>query len=96
MNQTQSEEHRDEKIQQHQNVENRSINTINNLLVECCQKQQDKFTQIKRPRISSNSNKSFQRWIRNTNLIAGHSMLYDMEERRISKKNRIVKVKSLD
>ena len=53
-NQTQSEEHRNEEIQQHRDVKSRSINTIENQLIEFRQKQQKEFTQIKKPHISPN------------------------------------------
>ena len=46
LNQTQSEGHRNEEIQQHQDIENRSINKIDNQPIEFRQKQQGKFTQI--------------------------------------------------
>ena len=47
LNKTQSEEHRNEETQQHQDIENRSINTIQNHLNEFHQKRQENFTQIK-------------------------------------------------
>ena len=47
LNKTQSEEHRNEETQQHQDIENRSINTIQNHLNEFHQKQQENFTKIK-------------------------------------------------
>ena len=46
LNQTQSEGHRNEETQQHQDIENRSINKIDNQPIEFRQKQQGKFTQI--------------------------------------------------
>ena len=48
LNQTQSEQHRNLEIRQYQDIENRSINTIENQLIELRQKQQEKFTQIKK------------------------------------------------
>ena len=56
LNQMQRKEHRNAKIQQYRDIENRSINTIENQLTEFRQKQQDKFTKIKKPHISTNSN----------------------------------------
>ena len=47
LNKTQSEEHRNEETQQHQDIENRSINTIQNHLNEFHQKRLKNFTQIK-------------------------------------------------
>ena len=95
LNQTQSEEHRDEELQQHQVIENRSVITIENELTEFRKKQQEKFTKIKRPHVSPKSNENFHKWDRSTTLIVGDSMLSDIEERRISKRNRKVKVQNL-
>ena len=46
LNQTQSEEHRKEELQQHQVIENKSIITIENQLTEFRKKQQEKFIKI--------------------------------------------------
>ena len=46
LNQAQSEEHRNEELQQHQVKENRLIITIENQLIEFRKKQQEKFTKI--------------------------------------------------
>ena len=94
LNQTQSKGLRNEETQQHWDIENRSINTIENQLIEFRQKQQEKFTQIKKPHISPNSNENLQKWSSNTTLIVGHSMLPGTEERGISKRDRKVKVKN--
>ena len=93
-NQTQSEEHRNEELQKHPDIENRSIITIENQLTEFRKKHQEKFTQIKKPHILPNSNEKLQKWDRNTTLIVGDSMLSGIEERRIAKRNRKVKVKN--
>ena len=45
LNQTQSEEHRNEELQQHQVVENRSIITIENKLTEFLEKEQERSLQ---------------------------------------------------
>ena len=87
----QSEGLRSEEIHQDWDTENRSIDTIENQLTEFHQKQQEKFTQIKKTHISPNSNKKLQKWSRNTSLIVGDSMLSDIEERRISKRDRKLK-----
>ena len=50
-----------------------------NQLIELCKKQQDKFSQIKKPHISPNTNKNFKKWCRNVTLSAGYSMLCDIE-----------------
>ena len=47
LNQTQSEGHRNEETQQHRDMENRSINTIETQLNKFRQKRQENFTQIK-------------------------------------------------
>ena len=52
LNQTQSEEHRKEELQQHQVIENKSIITIENQLTEFRKKQQEKFIKIKNPHVS--------------------------------------------
>ena len=62
---------------------NKSINTIENQLIEFRHKQQEKFTQIKKPHVSPSSSENLQKWSRNTTLIVGDSMLYDTEERRV-------------
>ena len=49
MNQIQGEKYLDGEIQHHQDEENRSINAIENELVEFCQKQQKMVTQVKNP-----------------------------------------------
>ena len=48
LNQTQNEEHRNEELQQHQVIQNRSIITIENQLTEFRKKQQQKFIKIKK------------------------------------------------
>ena len=68
MNQTQSEEHQNEELQQHQVIENRSIITIENQLTEFCKKQQEKFTKIKKPHASLKLNENLHKWDRNTTL----------------------------
>ena len=85
LNQTQNEEHRNEELQQHQVIQNRSIITIENQLTEFRKKQQEKFTKIKKPHVSPKSNENLYKWDRNTTLIVGDSMLSGIEERRISK-----------
>ena len=94
MNQTQSEEHQNEEIQWHQVKENRSVITTENQLTEFRKKQQEKFTKIKKPHGSPKSNENLHKWDRNTTLIFSDSMLSGTEERRISKRDRKVKVKS--
>ena len=94
LNQTQSEGLWNVKTQQYRDVENTSINTIENQLIEFRQKEQAEFTQIKKPHISPNSNENLQKWSRNTTLIVGDSMLSGIKERRISKRDRKVKVKN--
>ena len=47
LNQTQGEEHRDEKLQRHQVIENRSIITIKNQLTEFRKKQQRSLQKLK-------------------------------------------------
>ena len=49
MNQIQGEKYLDGEIQHHQDEENRSINAIENQLVEFCQKQPKMVTQVKNP-----------------------------------------------
>ena len=66
---------------------------IENQLIEFHQKQQEKFAQIKKPLIFPNSYKNLQKWSTNTALVVGDSMLPDIEERRILKSGKIVKVK---
>ena len=51
LSQTQSKRLRNEETQQHRDIENRSIITIRNQLIEFCQKQQEKFKQKKPPHI---------------------------------------------
>ena len=92
LNQTQSEGLWNVKTQQYRDVENRSINTIENQLIEFRQKEQ--FTQIKKPHISPNSNENLQKWSRNTTLIVGDSMLSGIKERRTSKRDRRLKLKT--
>ena len=94
LNQTQSKKHWNEELQQHQVIENRSIITIENQLTEFRKKQQEKFTKIKKLHVSPKSNENLHKWDRNTTLIVGDSMLSGIEERRISKKDRKVKVKN--
>ena len=97
LNQTLSEEHRNEELQRHQVIENRSIITIENQLTEFRKKQQEKFTKIRKPHASPKSNENFYKCDRNITLIVGDSMLSGIEERRISKgiESRKVKVKNL-
>ena len=54
LNQTQSEGLWNGETQQHRDIKNRSVNTIENQFIEFCQKQQEKLTQIKKPHISPN------------------------------------------
>ena len=49
MGQNQSEGLRNEETQKHQDIENKSIITIENQLVEFRQKQQEKFKELKNP-----------------------------------------------
>ena len=93
LNQMQNEGHRNVEIQRYRDIENRSINTIGNQLLEFRQKQHEKFTEIKKPHISPNPNENFQKWGRSTTLI-GDLVLSGIEERRISKRNIKVKVKN--
>ena len=67
---------------------------IENQLIEFRQKQQEKLTQIKKIHISPNSNENLQKWSRNTTLIVSNLMLSGIEEKRISKRDRNVKVKN--
>ena len=95
LNQTQSEEHRDTELQWHQVIENRSIITIENQLTKFRKKQQEKFTKIYKPHVSPKSNENLHRWDRNTTLIVSDdSMLSGIEERRISKRDRKIKLKN--
>ena len=59
-NQTQSKEHWDEEIQQHLDVEKKSINTIKNQLIEFYQKQPEQFSQIKNHLYHLNLIKTFK------------------------------------
>ena len=59
--QTQSEGFRNEETQKDLDIENRSIITIENQLIEFHQKQQEKFKQIKKPHISPNLNENLQK-----------------------------------
>ena len=92
-NQTQSKEHQNEELQRNQVIENKSIITIENQLTEFRKKQQEKFTKIKKPHVSPKSNENLHKWDRNTTLIVGDSELFGIE-RRISKRDRKVKVKN--
>ena len=94
VSQTQSKGLRNEETQQHWDIENRSIITIKNQQIQLRQKQQEKFKQIKKPHIAPNSNENLQKWSRNTTLIVGDSMLSGTDQRRISKRDRKVKVKN--
>ena len=94
LSQTPREGLRNEERQKHRDIENRSIITIENQLIEFRQKQQEKSKQIKKTHISPNSNENLQKWSRNTTLIVGDSRLPGIDERRISKKDRKVKVKN--
>ena len=92
MNQLQRENIWYKKMQHYQDEEGRSIKTIENQLVEFCQECQEKFTHIKNPCIASISRENLGNWSGITTLIVGDSMLSDIEERRISKWDRKVKV----
>ena len=94
LSQTQSEGFQNEEKQQHRDIENRSTITIENQLIEFRQKQQEKFKQINKHHISLNSNENLQKWSRNATLIVGDSMLSGIDERKISKKDRKVKLKN--
>ena len=94
LSQNQSERLRNEEIQQHRDIQNKSIITIENQLIEFRQKQQEKFNELKNPHRSPNSNEILQIWSRNTTLIVGDSMLFGIDERRISKRDRKVKAKN--
>ena len=94
LNQTQSEEHRKEELQRHQVIENRSIITIENQLSEFRKKQEEKFTKLKRPHASPKSNENIHKWDRNTTLIVDDSILSGIEERRISNRDKKIKVKN--
>ena len=61
LNHTQSEEHRNEELQRHQVIENRSIITIENQLTEFRKKRQKKFTKIKKPYVSLKSNENLHK-----------------------------------
>ena len=87
------EKYWDEEMQHYKDEENRSINTIENQLVEFCQQHQEKFTQLKNACIAPNSNENLENWGRIITLIVGDSMPPDNEERRISKTDRKFKVK---
>ena len=93
--QNQSEGLRNEETQQHWDIENRSIITIENQLIEFCQKQQEKFKELKTSHISPNSNEKLQKWSSNTTLIIADSILSGIDERRISNRDRNVKVKKI-
>ena len=67
---TQSERLRNEETQQHRDIENRSTNMIENQFL----KQQEKFTQIEKPHISTNSNENLPKWSRNITLTVGDSI----------------------
>ena len=62
-------------------------------LIEFRWKHQDKFTQIKEPHISPNSNENLKKSSRNTTPIAGDSILFGIEESRIWERDRKVKNK---
>ena len=79
-------------MKKHINIGTYKTDANENNLIGFRQKQQVKFTQIKRIHISPNSNENFQKWSRNTILIVGDSMLSEIEERRISKRVRKIKV----
>ena len=85
MNETQSLEHRDEELQRHQVIENRSIITIENQLTEFRKKQQEKFTKIKKSHVSPKSNENLHKWDRNTTLIVGDSMLSGLKKEKFQK-----------
>ena len=88
LNQTQCKEYQDEEIQKHEDTENKSLNTTEKQLTEICQKQENKFIEIKNPHISSNPKKNLQKWSTNTSLIVGNSMLPGIVERRILKRSK--------
>ena len=94
LSQTQSEGLRNKEIQKHRDIESRSTITIEDQLIEFRQKQQEKFKQIKKPHISPNLNENLQKWSGNTTLIVGDSFLSGIDERRIAKRDKKVKVKN--
>ena len=55
---------------------------------------QEKFKKIKTPHVSPKWNKNLHKWDRNTTLIVGDSLFSGTEERRISKRDREVKIKN--
>ena len=52
-----------------------------------CQEHQEKFILLKNPYIARNSNKNYENWSRITTPIVSDSMLHDIEERRILKRD---------
>ena len=66
---------------------------VENQLTDFRKKQLEKFTKIKKPHVSPKSNENLHKWDRNTTLIVGDSELFGIE-RRISKRDRKVKVKN--
>ena len=63
-------------------------------LLNFVKEQQGRFVQIKNPHVSPNSNENLKNWSRNTTLIVGDSMLPDIEERKILKRELKIKVKN--
>ena len=94
LSQTQSEGLQNEETQQHHDIENRSIITIESQLIEFRQKQQEKFKQIKKPHISPNSNENLHTWSRNITVIVDDSMLSGIDEKTFSKTDRKITVKN--
>ena len=88
ISQTQSEGLRNEETQEHR-IQKTSIITIENQLIEFREKQEEKFKQIEKPHKAPNSNENLQKWSRNSTL-----MLPGIDEKRISKRDRKVKVKN--
>ena len=85
LNQTQSEENRNEELQQQLLIESKSIITIEDRLTEFRKKQEEKFTKIKEPRVSPNSIENLHKWDRNTTLIVGDSMLPGLKKEKFQK-----------
>ena len=89
MNEMQSQKYQNKEISKkhYQDEENRSINTNENQLIEFSQEHQEKFTQVKNSCIAPNSSENLGNWSRTTTLMLGDSMLPDIAERRISKRD---------
>ena len=76
-----------------QDIENRSVITIEVQLIEFRQKQYEKFKELKNRHISPNLNENLQKCSRNTILIVLDSMLSGIDKWRIPNIERKVKVK---